>query len=83
MTASEILFDVGGDEMDGGNLATVLGFGIHSRGDAIEDLRQNARAAADCYFDEDMNQSNLIHLQFVRDGIRCGVIFYAISAVTP
>lgn len=48
MTASEIHFAVSEDELDGGYLATVLGFGIHPKSDTIEDFRQNDREAVDC-----------------------------------
>ncbi len=48
MTASEIHFAVSEDEMDGGYLATVLGFGIHPKSDTIEDFRQSDREAVDC-----------------------------------
>ncbi len=47
MTASEVHFEVSGDKLDGDYLATVLGFGIHTKGDTIEDLRQSVRGVVD------------------------------------
>ena len=48
MTASEIHFEVSVDELDGGYLATELGFDIHTKGDTIEELRQSVWEVVDC-----------------------------------
>lgn len=64
---SEIIFEVTEDETDGGYLASALGYGIHTQGDSIEDIRLNVREAADCYFDDSMPRPRLIRLHFVRD----------------
>ncbi|MDE0096135.1 MAG: type II toxin-antitoxin system HicB family antitoxin [Gammaproteobacteria bacterium] len=69
MSASEIIFEVVEDELDGGYSATALGFGIHTQGESIEELRQNVREAMECYFDETMDRPNLIRLHFVRDEV--------------
>lgn len=69
MTASEIIFEVVEDELDGGYSATALGFGIHTEGESIEELRRNVREAMECYFDETMDRPNLIRLHFVRDEV--------------
>ena len=64
---SEIIFEVTEDETDGGYSATALGYGIHTQGDSIEDIRLNVREAVDCYFDDSMPRPRLIRLHFVRD----------------
>jgi len=69
MSASEIIFEVVEDELDGGYSATALGFGIHTQGESIEELRQNVREAMECYVDETMDRPNLIRLHFVRDEV--------------
>ena len=69
MSASEIIFEVVEDELDGGYSATALGFGIHTEGESIEELRRNDREAMECYFDETMDRPNLIRLHFVRDEV--------------
>ena len=46
MSGTEIIFEVSEDELDGGYSASAFGFGIHTEGDAIEDLRRNVREAA-------------------------------------
>ena len=69
MSGTEIIFEVSEDEFDGGYSASALGFGIHTQGDTIEDLRRNVREAVDCYFDDGMVRPRLIRLHFVRDEV--------------
>ncbi len=49
--------------------ATALGYGIHTQGDGVEDVRRNVREAVDCYFDDTMDRPSVIRLHFVRDEI--------------
>ena len=53
-------------EIDGGYPASALGYGIHTQGDSLEEIRRNVREAFDCYFDETMERPNIIRLHFVR-----------------
>ena len=69
MSATEIIFEVSEDELDGGYSASALGFGIHTQGDTIQDLHRNVREAVDCYFDEGMERPRLIRLHYVRDEV--------------
>jgi len=69
MATTEIIFEVTEDEVDGGNSASALGYGIHTQGECVEDIRRNALEAVDCYFDETMVRPSLIRLHFVRDEI--------------
>ena len=69
MSNTEIIFEVTEDEVDGGYSASALGYGIHTQGDSIEDIRRNVREAVDCYFDETMERPSVIRLHFVRDEI--------------
>jgi predicted RNase H-like HicB family nuclease len=48
---SEIIFEVREDEVDGGYTATALGYGIHTQGETLEELRKMVRDAVSCYFD--------------------------------
>ena len=59
---SEIIFEVSEDEVDGGYSANALGYGIHTEGETLEELRQNVKEAVECYFDETMKRSGLIRL---------------------
>ena len=69
MSKTEIIFEVTEDEVDGGYSASALGYGIHTQGDCVEDVRRNVLEAVDCYFDETMDRPGLIRLHFVRDEI--------------
>ena len=66
---SEIIFEVREDEVDGGFNATALGFGIHTQGNTVEELRTMVRDAVDCYFDETQVAPRMIRLHFVRDEV--------------
>lgn len=67
MTATEIIFEVTEDEADGGYSASAIGFGIHTQGESLDELRRNVKEAVDCYFDESMSKRRLIRLRFVRN----------------
>ncbi len=66
---SEIIFEVTEDEVDGGYSASAIGYGIHTQGDSMEEIRRNVREAIDCYFDETMARPGIIRLHFVRDEV--------------
>ena len=46
-----------------------LGYGIHTQGDTLEELRAMVKDAVDCYFDETMEAPQMIRLHFVRDEV--------------
>ena len=69
MSETEIIFEVSEDEVDGGYTASALGYGIHTEGDSLEDIRRNVREAVDCYFDDTMPRPKLIRLHFVREEV--------------
>ena len=69
MSETEIIFEVSEDEVDGGYTASALGFGIHTEGDSLEELRSNVKEAVDCYFDEAMQRPKMIRLHFVREEV--------------
>ncbi len=66
---SEIIFEVREDESEGGYIASALGYGIHTQGETVEELRERVKEAADCYFDETMEAPKMIRLHFVRDEV--------------
>lgn len=66
---NEIIFEVSEDEADGGYNASALGYGIHTQGKSLEELRNMVREAVDCYFDETMEAPKIIRLHFVRDEV--------------
>ena len=65
----EIIFEVLEDEVDGGYTASALGYGIHTQGDTLEELRTMVRDAVDCYFDDNASTPRVIRLHFVRDEV--------------
>ena len=66
---SEIIFEVREDEVDGGYNSTALGYGIHTQGESLEELRAMVKDAVDCYFDETMEAPRVIRFHFVRDEV--------------
>ncbi|HEX4140744.1 MAG TPA: hypothetical protein VHY09_10385 [Candidatus Methylacidiphilales bacterium] len=66
---TEIIFEVLEDEIDGGYTASALGFGIHTQGETLEDLRAKVRDAVHCHFGDGVPgpMPKIIRLHFVRD----------------
>lgn len=64
----ELIFEVL-DDPAGGYTASALGFGIHTQGETLEDLRNQVREAVDCYFDEEPHRPSMVRLHFVRDEV--------------
>jgi len=62
----EIVFEVLEDPT-GGYTASALGFGIHTQGETVEDLKNQLRDAVDCYFDDSASRPAIVRLHFVRD----------------
>ena len=60
---TEIIFEVTEDEADGGYSASALGYGIHTQGDSVEEIRSNVKEAVDCYFDDTMPRPKLVLLR--------------------
>ena len=62
----EIIFEVLEEPM-GGYTASALGFGIHTQGETVEDLKTQLHDAVECYFDGSPERPSVIRLHFVRD----------------
>ncbi len=62
MSEAEIIFQVSEDEVDGGYTASALGYGIHTEGDSLEEIRRDVKEAVECYFDGTMVRPRLIRL---------------------
>lgn len=62
----EIIFEVTEDPIEGFS-ASALGWGIHTQGNTLDDLKFNIREALDCYFDDDAERPSVARLHFVRD----------------
>jgi predicted RNase H-like HicB family nuclease len=68
---SEIIFEVREDEVDGGYVATALGYGIVTQGDDLDDLRAMVKDAVHCHFGDGVPgpRPKIIRLHFVRDEV--------------
>ncbi|MGA2569508.1 MAG: 2-oxoisovalerate dehydrogenase E1 subunit beta [Terracidiphilus sp.] len=66
---NEIIFEVREDEVDGGYTASALGYGIHTQGNTLEELRAMVKDAVKCYFDGAAQSPKIIRLHFVRDEV--------------
>lgn len=66
---TEIIFEVTEDEVDGDYSASALGYGIHTQGASVEEIRRNVKEAVDCYFDDSMPRPKLIRLHLLRDEV--------------
>jgi hypothetical protein len=64
---SEIIFLIN-DEPEGGLVARALGHAIFTQADSESELRELARDAVRCHFDDD-EQPSMIRLHFVRDEV--------------
>ena len=66
---SEIIFEVLEDEIEGGYTASALGYGIHTQGENLEELRAMVKEAVHCHFGDSASgpMPKIIRLHFVRD----------------
>ncbi len=69
MSGTGIVFGISEDELDGGYSASAPGFGIHTEGETLDELRRNVREAVDCCFDDDMDRPRPIRLHYVKDEV--------------
>ena len=67
--ATEIIFEVNEDEVDGGYSASAIGYGIHTQEETLEEIRENVREAFECYFDGELARPELIRLHFAHDEV--------------
>ena len=68
-TMSEIIFEVGEDEVDGGYWARALGHSIYTQGETWDDLRAMVKDAVECFFENAAERPKIIRLHFVRDEV--------------
>lgn len=64
LLATEIVFEVREDDKDGGYSASAIGYGIHTQGETIEEVRENVREAFECYFDGELARPEVVRLHF-------------------
>jgi predicted RNase H-like HicB family nuclease len=69
--STEIIFEVREDEVDGGFVATALGYGIVTEADTPKELRRMVKEAVQCHFGDEVpgTMPKIIRLHFVRDEV--------------
>jgi hypothetical protein len=68
-TMSEIIFEVQDDKIEGGYIATALGYSIVTQAGTKEELREMVRDAVQCHFDDAEQMPKIIRLHFVYDEV--------------
>ena len=68
---SEIIFEVQEDDIDGGYVATAVGYGIVTEGGTLEELREMVKESVHCHFSDHAigPKPRVIRLHFVRDEV--------------
>jgi len=68
---SEIIFEVQEDGVDGGYVATALGYAIVTQGNNLVELREMVKDAVRCHFGDGAPgpMPKVIRLHFVRDEV--------------
>jgi predicted RNase H-like HicB family nuclease len=65
----ELFVDAHEDEVDGGYVASAVGYGIHTQGETLEELRANLLDAIDCYFGDTSDMPTVIHLRVIKEEV--------------
>ena len=65
----ELYFEARQDEVDGGYVASAIGYGIHTQAETLEDLRSNILDAVGCYFDDSSEAPTTIHLRVINEEV--------------
>ena len=65
----ELYFEAREDKVDGGYVASAIGYGIHTQAETLDELRSNILDAVDCYFDEPGDAPTVIHLRVVNEEV--------------
>ena len=65
----ELFVEARQDTADGGYTASAIGYGIHTQGETLEDLKSNVLDAVDCYFDDPSDAPTVVHLRVIREEV--------------
>ena len=65
----ELFIEAREDKVDGGYVASAIGYGIHTQAETLEELKSNILDAVDCYFDEPSEAPTVIHLRVVSEEV--------------
>ena len=65
----ELFFDAHEDKVDGGYVASAIGYGIHTQAETLAELRTNILDAVECYFGDTNEAPTVIHLRVVNEEV--------------
>ena len=65
----DLYFEAREDKIDGGYVASAIGFGIHTQAETLEELRSNILDAVDCFFGDPDDTPKVIHLRLVSEEV--------------
>jgi predicted RNase H-like HicB family nuclease len=65
----ELYFEAREDKVDGGYVASAIGYGIHTQAETLEELRGNILDAVSCYFGEPGETPTIIHLRVIGEEV--------------
>ena len=65
----ELYVEAREDNVDGGYVASAIGYGIHTQAETLEELKRNILDAVDCYFDDPADAPTVIHLRVVSEEV--------------
>ena len=65
----ELYFEAHEDKVDGGYVASAIGYGIHTQAETLEELRGNILDAVSCYFDDPSEAPTVIHLRVINEEV--------------
>jgi len=65
----ELFFEAHEDKVDGGYVASAIGYGIHTQAETLEELRSNILDAVSCYFDDPSEAPTVIHLRVISEEV--------------
>jgi predicted RNase H-like HicB family nuclease len=65
----ELYFEAHEDKVDGGYTASAVGYGIHTQGESLDELKTNILDAVECYFDDASAMPLVIHLRVISEEV--------------
>ena len=65
----ELYFEAREDKIDGGYVASAIGYGIHTQAETLEELKDSILDAVSCYFDEPGEGPTIIHLRVISEEV--------------
>ena len=65
----ELFVEAHEDKVDGGYVASAIGYGIHTQAETLEELKSSILDAVSCYFDDPGEAPTVIHLRLISEEV--------------